>query len=526
MPAAETKIITKLLERRQIEAGLRQMLAATSNLELRRHAQRIVALGPEVIPTLVGNLDEADGQMVAAMGMVTLLLKRDEVVEALRQAVLAPRLTDKGRVNAMTILQRFLGETPDGQLLQHVNDPEGVLLSSLEDVMQQATRDPGVLVQYVEALDRQEPDSVLVIVRRLLEAAQRSGGPPSSPPGGRREGSNPERVVTPLRMMAQDVREEIATAALEALGTLRLPEATQALQSLLPTTASHLQPAVERHLRKLRFQGVEVNPLPTPNPGWRALVSPPGGQGEQSVWFIFSREGEPESRLLNVLLHDRAGAINAVGHSQVPALMLPPRRPEGHVHDVALPDGSGVVLALEVSFDLGRRLVRDALGDNRETQIPVAGTLRLLSPWLWEVAGAETLPPRRLPDLRTAEEAELPGRSAELLGLPAFVGWTLRRELVAGAMEEILRNPEDPEKWVRRLAGELFSNPEVRAAFRRRLTAMSEWLLLAGDEASAQLALATALSLSNQRTQASQFVETLVRRDLQIPASDIPQEAE
>lgn len=526
MPAAQTKFITKLLERRQIEAGLRQMMEAEAGLELRQRAQQIAALGTEVIPTIISNLDEADTRMVTAMGMVAILLDRDAIIQALRQAVLASQLTDQGRVAAMTILQRFLGEIPDETILGRVEDPQGVILSSLEDVMEQSTQDPGVLVQYVEALDRQEPDRVLTVVQRLLEAAHRPDPPPSAPPDAVKGGPQQERVIAPLRMMAQDVRDEIAAAALEALGTLRLPEAARALQSLLPVTAPHLQPAAERHLRKLQFSGVEVSSLPAPDPGWRALVSPPGGRGEQSVWFVFQREGELEPRFLHVLLHDGAGAVDAVGRPRVPALMLPPRRQEGHVHDVALPDGSGAMLALEVSFDLGRRLVRDALADNREAQIPVAGTLRLLSPWLWEVGGAETLPPRRLPQVERAEEAELARRSAALLGLPAFVGWTLRGESLLDAAVEILENPEgDPGRWVRRLAGELLASPEVVKAFRRRLTAMSEWLLLAGDRASSRLALATARALGS-RPAAQSFFGALVWRDLNLVVRGLQQERE
>ena len=126
-------------------------------------------------------------------------------------------------------------------------------------------------------------------------------------------------------------------------------------------------------LRKLRFVGVEVIALPAPDPDWRALVSPVDGLGQQSVWFIQEAGGTAQARFLNVLLSDRAGAVEAAGHGQVPMLSLPPRRPAGHVHDIALPDGSGAMLMLEMAFDPGRRLVLEALAANRETQIPVAG---------------------------------------------------------------------------------------------------------------------------------------------------------
>jgi hypothetical protein len=196
--------------------------------------------------------------------------------------------------------------------------------------------------------------------------------------------------------------------------------------------------------------------------------------------------------------------------------MLPPRRARGYVHDVALPDASGIMLMLEAPFDVARRLVRDALEDNRETQIPVAGLLRLRSPWLWGLAGGRSLPPRRLPEIETEPGPASAARSAGLLEHPAFVSWTLRGELLMGAAEEIRRHPgREIERSVRRLAAELFSNPEVTRAFRRRLEAMSEWLLLAGDEAPSRVALSTARALATGAAE-QPFVQALVRRDLSL----------
>lgn len=510
MTAAQTKIITKLLERRQIEADLRDMLEASTDLEFRRRAQRIATSGPEVIPTIVANLDRADAQLLTAMGVVTTFLDRGEVVRALRAAVLESRLGDQGRVGAMAILQRFLGEGPDEQLLESLDDPHGFTIASLRDVLRQADRDPGVLVQYVEALDRQEPDVVLAAVRQLLEVAART------------DAGEPGTVVELLRMMAQDVRGEIAAAAIEALGALRWPQAAGALQALLPAVAPDLHPVAERLLRKLQFSGVEVPPLPPADPAWRALISPPGGQGQQAVWFLFQHGQASQVRFLNVLLHDRAGAVEAVGHPQVPALMLPPRRSGGYVHDVALPDASGVMLMLEVPFDVGRRLVRDALEDNRETQIPVAGLLRLRSPWLWGVAGGGSLPPRHLPEIEPDPGPGFAARSAGLLGHPAFVSWTLRGELLMSAAEEMVRYPSrDLDGSVRRLAAEMFSNPEVGRAFRQRLEAMSEWLLLAGDEATGRVALATARALMSRPAE-QPFIQALVHRDLALILKSLP----
>ncbi|MCL7453908.1 MAG: hypothetical protein M8467_12770 [Anaerolineae bacterium] len=503
MPASQTRIITKLLERRQIEADLRDMLEASSELEFRRRAQKIASSGPQVLPAIVDNLDRADARMLTAMGVVATYLEHSEAVSALRQAVLRSQLNDQGRIGAMTILERYLGQPPDDQLLESLHNPEGVAVSSLEEMLGEADRNPAILVEYVQGMDRQEPDVVLAVVEALREL-----GDPSFQP------TEHTGVTELLRLMAQDVREEIAAAALDALGTIRLAEAAWALQTLIPVVSSDLRPQAERLLRKLRFSGVSVEPLPLADPAWRALIGPPSALGQRSIWFIMAEGGGARAQFLNILLHDRAGALEAVGHAQVPTLMLPPERPPGYLHDVALPDGSDALLMLEASFDLGRRLVLEALAENRRTQIPVAGTLRLLSPWLWGIAGSEALPARSLPE--GDDSRRLAQDAGRLLEHPAFAGWTLRSEAIIQAAEDVSRRAGwEVEARIRHLAGELFSTPEVVEVFSRRLMAMSEWLLLAGDEPASKLALAAAQEMVNSSPQ-QPFVKALIRRDLEL----------
>jgi hypothetical protein len=438
--------------------------------------------------------------MLAAIGLVAASIDHGEITAALRQVVLQPQCTDRERVGAMTILQRFLGQPPDDDLLASLADPESMAISSLEEVLGLAQRNPAVLIQYIEGLDQQEPDIVLAVIRTLREMGTPATG-------------EAVRVVEPLRLMAHDVREELAAGALQALGAIRLPEAAQALQILIPASALSLQPLAERLLRKLRFAGVPVNPLPPPPPQWRALVSAVDGLGQQNVWFLQDHQQAGYVRFLNVLLSDRAGAVEAVGHTQVPSFMLPPQRPFGTIHDVALPDGSGGTLMLEASFPLGRRLVAEALARNRETQIPIAGPLRLLSPWLWGYRGDEapSLPTMPQP---SAEDRLLAGH---LLHHPAFATWTVRSRAILQAAEEALRYPGwDLEVWVKRLSGELFADPYMAKVFHRRLATMSEWLLLAGDEKACRLALAAAESMLNTDLPGQPFVQALVRRDLQL----------
>ena len=495
------------MERRQIEADLQRMRYAGSDQELRRQAQGIAALGPQVIPAIVGNLGRADESLLVAMGLVSSLMDRPQIVGALRQAVLRPEQTDRGRVVAMTILERFLDQAPDDDLLTSVRDPEAAARSALETVLKQFQERPALLADYVEGLDRQEPDIVLAMVRALRAVTA----------------GTPEAVVECLRLMAQDVRDEIAAASLEVLGTLRLPASARALQTLIPVLSPALRPVARRLLRKLQFAGVAAQPLPPPDPEWRAMASPVDGVGRQSVWFVQRERMTAYARFLNVLLNDRAGAVEAAGHGEVPVQVLPPRRPAGSLHDVALPDGSGALLMLEIPFDLGRRLVRDALYQNRETQIPVASTLRLLGTWLWAAAGADDLPPRRLPPPPEAASSMASGEA--LAGHPAFATWTLRSETLLRAAETLLRHGgRGLEAWVPRLAGEVVDQATAEL-LQQRLLAMSEWLWLGGETELAQQAMATAEGLGTS-PQTLPFVHALIRRDLVLWSHGLRQQPE
>jgi hypothetical protein len=504
VPAGQ-KIITTLHERRQIEADLRDMLTSTSEADFRRRAQQIAALGSQVIPAIAGSLlasSRADARLLEALGTVATYLDRDEIVQALRQVVLEPGHTDQSRIGALTILERFLDQEPDDELLTSLSNPEGVALSSLEEVLARGERDPSVLVEYVQGLDRQEPDIVLTVVGALHAIGDR-------------------RAVELLRMMAQDVRDEIAARALQTLASLRLPEAAVALRTLIPVIAPDLRSLAERSLRKLQFAGLPLPSVSPPDEDWRSLIGPVDGLGRQSVWFVRGSRSAEQVRFLNVLLSDRAGAVEAAGHGHVPAFMLPPWRESGYVHDIPVPGGPGVLLLLEAPFDLGRRLVLEALARNRETQIPVAATLRLFSTWLWDVTGAEVLPPKCLPQLGPDDQA-LSEASGRLLEHPAFVTWAVQGEIVLQTAQELSQHPDwlsksgSLEMWVTRLAAELFAEPIVAQVFSRRLEAMSEWLLLAGDETEARLALVAAQWFAGRAPRDHPLIRAMVRRALEL----------
>lgn len=494
------KIITKLLERRQIEADLRKMLAADSEREFQRRAWAIASLGTDIIPILIDNL--ADAEIVPALGLVAAYLDPEAMSMALRQVILQPYRTYQERMAAVTILEQFLGETADDLMLFDREEDEQDLVALVDEILDRPDAGPSLRLDLLQRLDQQDPDTVLGLVWTLKQKALDA-----------EQADRTRAVIDILRMMAQDVRIEISHEALGVLGTLRVPDAAYALQTLGPIVQPELRSMAERALRRLRFGRVAIPDQSPPLSHWRALLSPMDGLGQQSVWFIMEKPGKDQARFLNILLNDRYGAVEAAGHGQVPLQILPPPGSIGHLHDIALPDGSGAVLMVEIPFDVGRRMVRDALAKNWETQVPVAPSLRLLSRWLWEVSGADALPPRTLPDL-PADSDEGIAHSHQLLTHPAFSSWTLRGTGVFELAQKSMNRPTwSRDAMVRRVAGELFADAAVRQVFSRRVELVSEWFQWAADERRAQQALAVSRRIL-VNPQDVPFIQALIRRDL------------
>lgn len=495
---ADNKIITTLRERRQIEGAILDLLACASEVELKRQAQGIAARGSQVIPVIVGSLDRADNRLLVALGTVASYLDHDQVVLALRQAALQPGRTDRARLGAMTILERFLGELPGQDLFSALSDPQAVVLASLDELLAGLEADPAALVDYIQGLDHQQPDVVLAVVHALQRMED-------------------ERAVEVLRLIAQDVRAEIAAAALQALGGLVLPAAAAALQTLVPAVGPDLAPLAERMLLKLQFKGVPVAPLPPLDAGCRALIAPPeGGSGRQIVWFLRGLGTSPYYQVVSVLLSDQVGAIQTTAYDRVLSAILPSGRQAGQVHTIEAAVPGGTLLLLEAPFDLGRRLLGDALALNRQTQIPLPGPLRLAATRLWDMAVADgTLPAPRLPQLGPEDQA-LDAQAGRLLASPALALWRLPDDVLLPAAEQVRAHlGQDLDAGATWIAAGLLAEPDTAPALRARLMALTDWLMWAGDEPTARLALAAALALNAGRPAASPFLRAMIRRDLE-----------
>ena len=455
-------------------------------------------MGLQVVPALTGLLDTSDPRLLGVLGLVARHLDHREIVLALQGVATWSTQSDRARLAAMLILERFLGEQLDESWYAGLQSPEKTVAQSLVEMVTQATHNRDILREYVRAAE-QQPDDVLELVFAITANLE------------------PEQAALPLWALAQSARQSLAEPALHHLGSLRSPVSGVMLQTLLPTLSPTRRPLAERSLRKLRFSGVEVPSLRPPHPAWRALVSAIDGQGSQSAWFLFEPQQDAPVSVFGVLLNDLVGVQNAIyDHEGELVQSLPSERRLGQVQRVVFPGASVASLLLETTFDAGRHLVREALAVNhaRERFPPLRYAVLSDALWRWEGDLQAGWPQVNPPSV--AEVTALRAHIAELLDHPAFDTWFLQGEALSHAVRRLewtpmFRQPLEQNPWLDELTRRCFS-PEVVAHCCNRLEKMAGWLWLASEVDVARLAMVAAVTLRETAPEGHPLARRVVER--------------
>lgn len=493
------KVITALRDRPLIEAALQALARSRTEEEGEPYLQELARWGAAVLPVIIGHLDTPDPWMVRALGRVLGRLKdRQRACEALRRAVLAPTSSDRRRVVAMVLLDQFLQQPPDEALFAALGNPTDVALRAL---LSEPAPERAVRLDYLSILHAQPPQEILAAVERLRRAAS-------------------EGAVEALRFLAMDEREQIAQAALKALGTIRRPATLRALRVLLPNVPSFRQAQVERAMRKLVLSGVPDVPLPEPPSGSRVLASPPDGDGNQLLLFLFPQE--EGYRVLHVFMDDTQGVgvtyEAAYGRSEIAAPAA-----VGTVQRAPHPWEGPL---LETTWDYARELLSAALPYNEAHGGACPLEYRFYSDlvWGWTVPPDEGLPsPRRVRQLR-------PSAAARLLNSPYLASWFLESAAVHGVAKAVVANDStgaEPLLFLSLGALTLLESefpPEVCLRYARRLRLLAGWLLRAGERELAGLALAAEKEMAAAKPLESAFAVVMLQRGLLVAASSIQQE--
>ena len=502
-----SKVIETVRHRHQIEADIFGMLEVASDSEFEERAGRIAGAGREVIPVILRNLDTPNRRMIGALGRISRHLDADEISLALRNVAGSRRRSDRERVGALLILDRFLDEDLEDELFEGLANPEEVAIQSFAEMLDEAEHTRLVLLDYLKAIDEQPVDVVLSILATL-------------------EGSQGERMVEPLRLLAQDSRSTVAREALQALGRIRTPEAGRALQTLANGWVNGpVRALAERSLRKLKFCGVDISPLPQPDADWRCLISPADGEGNQSIWFVHASPAEPNCCFLQVLLNDSRGVVEAIGDDRAQSRVFPANRRKGSLHVFALSDAPVDSIVMEADFDYGRALVRRAVPLNVATREPLPLAYRLCSDYLWGYDACGVPDQRNLPRVTPEAAAELLPFTGSLLDHAAFAAWySADKPVYRQAMRSLCQRRNAARRnsaaWLKEIASGCFDR-RATARCAAQLEKMSEWLMLLGDEWTAEMALAASMTLTECRPESHPFLARLVERGVTRAHEDI-----
>ncbi len=243
-------------------------------------------------------------------------------------------------------------------------------------------------------------------------------------------------------------RPEHATAAAQALGTLAVPEAADALQDAQTRAATKtVRTAARRALYRLRQAGVERRAPAgaraaagsvTPAEAWVSAID---GTGCRGLWLTLAGP-HGERTLLAAILSEDAGLVD------FSASPLAKKRVEERLR--ALRAESPLPWVAAPAPWAWTRLVA-AAEQTRAAGRPVP---RALAHWIEQLGpgGAERAPIQAELPASVDEPARLE-RSAELLGLPELTGWFLDPERVAS----------DSVEWLQAQESRLVISPQLKA---------------------------------------------------------------
>jgi hypothetical protein len=482
------------------------MLAAQTDEEWNQEAQRIAHLGPEVLQVLIRKLNTANTSELAALGTIATYMDRDLTTQTLYRLIHKSDTPDVQRMGAILILERYLGEPVPEAAFMSLQDPRGVARQSLAQMLTAARENRFLLLEYLRILLEQPAEATHAVIDALAEMGGDEG-------------------TALLRLLAQDEESLIAGQALDTLVAFQTPAALQSLQSLLPTLPSSLRDRTERALRKMRFRGQEIAPLPPVSKRCRALISPIDGRGNQVLWFLRHDPATGRVRFLGVLVSDVAGLKDAFGDDAALPSRFPKRRPKGSVH--VFQTGGQILILLEAPYDYGRRLLLQGLNTSFGLGLTTPLEYRLLNDLVWGYQLPAELP-NRLPTVSPAQRQALFPLLAGLLDHPALESWFVESESIYAYVERMTRwrhiDILDPtvQRWLMNLVTEHFA-PEALVRYQARLVQMSEWFMWAGDEETARLTWVAATTLPHIPPQQHPLVVRMIETGLVTAAENMRQ---
>lgn len=475
------KIINSFQQRRQLNEAFANISETKTQAELLESVRQITREFPTdlVISTLMKHLDTKNSQMRGGLGHLSALLPPDEIIAALRSTVANRNLSTHLRLNSVSILERFLGETVSPSLLGDLQDTDEIAFQSLCEAVEEGHHNRYILLEYVTQM-RDEDEAVAEIVLGQIQRLP-----------------EPDQIEM-LRLIAQDDRLVVARMALNQLINLDYEKAGATLLRALHTLQFTLPPALakqaERALRKHRFVGNLYTPAD--QTGWRALLSPAEASGNQLIWLLHASKNTPESCIyLSVVINIELGILQVYGNEHVELSAMPSSKAIGGLVTMASDSGEPIAY-LEAPFDYARWLIQETLKthwDGTAVQT-LYGEYILYNDLIWQFEAPEIddnlahyFQPETdtQPNLKELEEA-----ADSLLAHPSMISWIQAKQVVLKAIRKhlTLNFDDDIHEIATKILEDLAPWPDYQiliTGLQNGLVLQAPWLEIAGSKQTA-----------------------------------------
>lgn len=509
------KIINTFQQRRELQKQIVELQDTKSESEMLQKVRSIAQEYPHemVLAVLVRSLDTSNSQLRGALAHLATLLPPDESIPLLQNTVADRQNSTQARLNAVTILERFLGEEVSPGLLGDLVNTDEIAFQSLCEAVEEGRNERHILLEYVTQMKEEDVEVAYIVMDQLSRLAET------------------DRLEL-LRLMAQDDRPPVARSALACLEDLNPNEAGSRLVQIMHTLQFVLPPDMakraERASRKYRFNGMGYRP--TDSGQWRALIAPSEANGNQTIWFFEHRAGTKNfSPFLSMVINKTAGILQTYGSDRMPLEDLPGSKEVGELMTLTV-DGDASMIFLEAPFDYGRWLVQEASKSHwagSATQ-PLFGEYVLYNDLLWQFE-APKLEPSLITYFSDGADAdaealvdmdELDACSVELLHHPSMGGWVLHSHLLWNTIRSgfQVRDSQSIDEFTQLVVKEILLWSEHELFVQGLVTGLqtqAAWLHLAGMERAATLAHRLAGSFSAFEPAQNPFLFRYIRQAIQ-----------
>jgi hypothetical protein len=322
-------------------------------------------------------------------------------------------------------------------------------------------------------------------------------------------------------------------AIVQALSTMARPEAATLLGQLAAKTASKdLQKTIRRALYRLKTMGVDTANLPPPEPRKSvlevpklpvvaALASQIDFAGNRAL-YIARRRPFSGLVLVTLIINDQRGILD--GH----ALPITKKELTGILAEIQADDR---FTHIDLPPTYAQQLVEEGYQRNLATGTPLPRDFQAMR----DLIGTPETRWEQPPIYHLINPEEIRGQlglvslSTQLLDLKEFQGWSLPPETVQKYRDEVQRAAESPiivspalqqERVVemqKRTLREIFDAEHI-SRYRRRLEEMAYLLWQTKRPDEARRALASALALQEEKTDAAEhpFLRALFTRSVEL----------